>query len=83
LNLLTKEVQGYKNFLETTNNEWIVKGFIDVNKNVYTITNDTKVVSKIIEHPTQKPLRLLYRIILASKRVFVISVQEILKVLFL
>nr|WP_293441036.1 hypothetical protein [Prevotella sp.] len=36
LNLLTKEVQGYKNFLETTNNEWIVKGFIDVNKNVYT-----------------------------------------------
>ncbi|GAA6529125.1 MAG: EcoRV family type II restriction endonuclease [Prevotella sp.] len=49
LNLLTKEVQGYKNFLETTNNEWIVKGFIDVNKNVYTITNDTKVVSKIIE----------------------------------
>lgn len=49
MNLLTKEVQGYKNFLETTNNEWIVKGFIDVNKNVYTITNDTKVVSKIIE----------------------------------
>ena len=26
-----------------------MKGFIDVNKNVYTITNDTKVVSKIIE----------------------------------
>lgn len=49
LKLLTEEVQGYKDFLETTNNEWIVKGFIDVNKNVYTITNDTKVVSKIIE----------------------------------
>jgi len=42
-------VQGYKAFLETDNNEWIVKGFIDVDKNVYTITNDTKVVSKIIE----------------------------------
>lgn len=26
-----------------------MKGFIDVDKNVYTITNDTKVVSKIIE----------------------------------
>jgi len=47
--LLTEEVQGYKAFLETDNNEWIVKGFIDVDKNVYTITNDTKVVSKIIE----------------------------------
>ncbi len=47
--LLTKEVGGYKSFLETDNNEWIVKGFIDVDKNVYTITNDTKVVSKIIE----------------------------------
>jgi len=47
--LLTEEVQGDKEFLETKNNEWIVKGFIDVDKNVYTITNDTKVVSKIIE----------------------------------
>lgn len=49
LNLLTKEVVTYKEFLETDNNEWIVKGFVDVDKNVYTITNDTKVVSKIIE----------------------------------
>lgn len=47
--LLTKEVESYKSLLETKNNDWIVKGFIDVNKNVYTITNDTKVVSKIIE----------------------------------
>jgi hypothetical protein len=47
--LLTKEVESYKALLETKNNDWIVKGFIDVNKNVYTITNDTKVVSKIIE----------------------------------
>lgn len=42
-NLLTEEVKTYKEFLETTNNEWIVKGFIDIDKNVYTITNDTKV----------------------------------------
>ena len=47
--LLTKEVESYKALLETKDNDWIVKGFIDVNKNVYTITNDTKVVSKIIE----------------------------------
>ena len=48
-NLLSEEVKTYKEFLETSNNEWIVKGFIDVDKNVYTITKDTKVVSKIIE----------------------------------
>ena len=47
--LLTEEVKSYKSLLETKDNDWIVKGFVDVNKNVYTITNDTKVVSKIIE----------------------------------
>lgn len=47
--LLTKEVATYKTFLETDNNDWIVKGFIDVNKTIYTISNDTKVLSKIIE----------------------------------
>ena len=50
-NLLTEEVKTYKEFLETTNKEWVVKGFIDIDKNVYTITNDTKVVSKIISVP--------------------------------
>lgn len=47
--MLTREVVSYKSLLETEKNDWIVKGFIDVDKNVYTITNDTKVVSKIIE----------------------------------
>ena len=49
LQLLTEEAKTYKSFLETKSHDWIVKGFIDVDKNVYTITNDTKVVSKIIE----------------------------------
>ena len=48
-NLLSEEVKSYKALLETKDNDWIVKGFIDVNKNIYTITNDTKVVSKLIE----------------------------------
>ena len=48
-NSLTEEVKTYKSFLETDSQDWIVKGFIDIDKNVYTITNDTKVVSKIIE----------------------------------
>lgn len=47
--LLSEEVKTYKSYLETDSQDWIVKGFIDVNKNVYTISNDTKVISKIIE----------------------------------
>ena len=29
--------------------EWSIKGFIDVDKNVYTISSDTKIISKILE----------------------------------
>ncbi|MBM4048476.1 MAG: restriction endonuclease [Planctomycetes bacterium] len=35
--------------LSTDAGDWVVKGFIDVYRNVYTISVDTKVVSKIIE----------------------------------
>ena len=35
--------------LITPSGDWSVKGFIDVAKNIYTISVDTKVVSKIIE----------------------------------
>jgi len=35
--------------ISTRNGDWIVKGFIDVAKNIYTISADTKVISKIIE----------------------------------
>lgn len=31
------------------NGEWTIKGFIDIFKNIYTISTDTKVVSKILE----------------------------------
>ena len=33
----------------TSDGQWTVKGFIDTFKNVYTISSDTKVVSKILE----------------------------------
>ena len=46
IQLLRKEVSTYKSFLETDSQDWIVKGFIDIDKNTYTITNDLKVVSK-------------------------------------
>lgn len=35
--------------LATGSGDWVVKGFIDVYRNIYTISVDTKVVSKIIE----------------------------------
>ncbi|MCK5833985.1 EcoRV family type II restriction endonuclease [bacterium] len=35
--------------LSSSDGQWAVKGFIDVYKNVYTISQDTKVVSKILE----------------------------------
>jgi hypothetical protein len=35
--------------LMTPDGEWTVKGFIDVFKNIYAITVDTKVISKILE----------------------------------
>lgn len=35
--------------VSTKNGDWIVKGFIDIAKNIYTISLDTKVISKIME----------------------------------
>ena len=39
----------FQETLSTESGDWIVKGFIDIYKNIYTISVDTKVVSKIIE----------------------------------
>jgi len=47
--LLTNEIKSYNQLLATDKGDWIVKGFIDIYKRIYTITLDTKVVSKIIE----------------------------------
>ncbi|HPV24385.1 MAG TPA: type II restriction endonuclease, partial [Casimicrobium sp.] len=35
--------------LTTSDGQWSIKGFIDTLKNVYTISSDTKIVSKILE----------------------------------
>ncbi|MFB1343048.1 type II restriction endonuclease [Helicobacter pylori] len=29
--------------------DWKIKGFIDIDKNIYTISSDTKIISKILE----------------------------------
>jgi hypothetical protein len=46
---LQKEVEGYNEVIATESGDWIVKGFIDIYRNIYTITIDTKVVSKVLE----------------------------------
>ena len=46
---LQEEVKGFNEIIATEKGDWIVKGFIDIYKNIYTISIDTKVVSKVIE----------------------------------
>jgi hypothetical protein len=42
-------IEQFRSVLETKDGNWTVKGFIDVSKNIYTISIDTKVISKIVE----------------------------------
>ena len=46
---LRDAVASFTPFVSTKDGQWVVKGFIDVHKRIYTISTDTKVVSKIIE----------------------------------
>lgn len=46
LDAFSKEL---KDYVSTEDGDWTVKGFIDVYKNIYTISSDTKIVSKILE----------------------------------
>lgn len=46
---LQTEVANFNAAVSTPNGDWIVKGFIDIAKNIYTISVDTKVISKIME----------------------------------
>ncbi|MBQ0129151.1 MAG: EcoRV family type II restriction endonuclease [bacterium] len=49
LQLLQQEAASLQDMVATANGDWIVKGFIDVSRNIYTISADTKVISKIME----------------------------------
>ena len=49
IKLLRESVNGLDKAVCTEDGNWVVKGFIDVYKNIYTISADTKVISKIIE----------------------------------
>jgi len=60
-------------YVSADNGDWTVKGFIDVYKNIYTISSDTKIVSKILEiHIFPQILQFAesigYDIVLAEKK---------------
>lgn len=46
---LDKFAAKLEKYVSTDNGGWTVKGFIDVFKNIYTISADTKIISKILE----------------------------------
>jgi len=47
--LIQNEVATFNHSVSSDNGDWVVKGFIDIAKNIYTISVDTKVISKIME----------------------------------
>lgn len=64
-------VQTLNTYTCTEDKQWTVKGFIDVFRNIYTISGDTKIVSKILEiHIFPKLLEFAnqnnYRLVLAD-----------------
>ncbi|MBM4306384.1 MAG: restriction endonuclease [Deltaproteobacteria bacterium] len=48
-NALARFVSGLGEYVSADNGQWTVKGFIDIYKTIYTISSDTKIVSKILE----------------------------------
>lgn len=46
---LAKHCREFQEAISTQDGNWVVKGFIDNYQNIYTISKDTKVISKIIE----------------------------------
>jgi hypothetical protein len=70
-NALKQFVLGLEKHITTDEGQWTIKGFIDIFKNVYTISADTKIVSKILEiHLFPKMLEFAqlhgYKIVLAE-----------------
>lgn len=62
-----------KEYVSSDDGEWSIKGFIDVYKNVYTISSDTKIISKILEihifpQIFQFAEKIGYKIVLAEKQ---------------
>jgi hypothetical protein len=46
---LRNSVESLNEYVVSDDRQWTIKGFIDIFKNVYTISSDTKIISKILE----------------------------------
>ena len=46
---LKKFAKTLTTYVSTNSGDWSIKGFIDVDENVYTISSDSKIISKILE----------------------------------
>jgi len=73
LEKLQSFAQTLEEYVSTTDKEWTIKGFIDVFENIYTISADTKIISKILEiHLFSKFLEFAnennYELVLAEKQ---------------
>ena len=73
---LTEFIGTFKSHISTPDDQWTIKGFIDLYRNIYTISADTKIVSKILEiHLFPKLLEFAnqnnYRIVLANNKIII------------
>ena len=48
-NELSQFVSSLDDHVSTDDGQWSIKGFIDVCRNIYAISSDTKIISKILE----------------------------------
>jgi len=70
---LSKFAEELKAYISAPDDQWTIKGFIDIFKNIHTISADTKIVSKILEiHLFPKLLEFAsqhnYRVVLAEQQ---------------
>ena len=49
LKLLKEHTASFATVVATNEGDWIIKGFIDIYRRIYTISIDTKIVSKVLE----------------------------------
>lgn len=48
INALRDFVKSMTNYVSTQSKDWNIKGFIDTEQNIYTISQDTKIISKLL-----------------------------------
>lgn len=71
MDVLKESAASLNKYVSSEDGQWTIKGFIDLYKNIYTISSDTKIISKILEiHIFPKLLEL------AEKHGFVMVLAE-------